>query len=160
MAAFEWWAEVEYLAQFEPDKEMEQFAEGARYAHYNSADMVLRLTTLLDAVEYADALAEARAWADGLAVAKLAAAGRASGPVRFTIESQIARSQHWAMGTKEAAARLGVSPARLRQLEGEDPAFPAAAVDVAAGRVYRADEVETYARTRQPGRPGRPRKDA
>ncbi|MET0492932.1 MAG: hypothetical protein ABW000_07340 [Actinoplanes sp.] len=152
---FEWYGEVEFLAELNPEVQLEEYSQGARMAHYNSREMVLRLGQPLDAAEYTEALTEASAWVSSLAVTALTEAGKAAGPIRFTVESRIARSKSWAAGTKEAAELVGVSPTRLRQLEGA-PGFPAPLATPASGKVYREDEMETYARDRQPGRPGRP----
>lgn len=157
MSSIRWSAEVEFLARISRDQ-LDEYAAGAQMAYYNSDDLVLRLTRALDADDYAAAMAEAQAWVAALAITGRAGRDGVSGPVRFTVESEFVH--RWAVGTKEAAEKLGISTTRLRQLEHADPAFPKPAAEVAGGRVYRKDEVETYAHEREPGQPGRPRKAA
>jgi hypothetical protein len=76
-----------------------------------------------------------------------------------TVESAQSRAARWAVGAKEAAALLGISTTRLRQLEGS-AGFPEPVADPAGGSLYRTDEIETYGRTRVRSKGGRPRKDA
>jgi hypothetical protein len=118
---------------------------------------VLRLTTQLDARTYEQATTAAQRWVLG-ELADVHLVDQAAAPIRLVVESADARSKRWAVGTKEAAALLGMTPSRLRQLE-ETPGFPepVPGVDAAGGRLLRRDEVETFKRTRTPGKPGRPR---
>jgi hypothetical protein len=153
----DWHAEVELAAELAPDQ-LDEVADGFRTAYYNSADKVLRLGDALAAVEYAAAVDEARGWVQRAAVPAVHRYAADAQVVRVVIESAAARAARWAVGTKEAAELLGITPARVRQLEGEE-AFPKPIAELAGGAVRRADEVETFGRRRVRSKGGRPRKD-
>ncbi|GAA4439302.1 helix-turn-helix transcriptional regulator [Phytohabitans houttuyneae] len=152
-----WFIELEFTGPLEPDQ-MEQAAEGAPFAHYTAGVQVLRLRGPLDAVEYDDAVREAQDWPVRLTgAAELVRAGVLSGPERMVIETSAARARMWdLLGAAEIAERLGVTTARVRQLE-QRPDFPKPALTLAGGRIYRADDIDAFNRgwDRTPGRPRR-----
>ncbi|KXK63337.1 hypothetical protein AWW66_03220 [Micromonospora rosaria] len=142
---------------------LNEAAEGAFIAHYNDKSKVLSLSHRLDAVEYDDALQEAKDWASKLpGVAKLVGDGVLFGPDRMVIETLAARARAWELlGSAEVADTLGVSTARVRQLE-QRPDFPQPVATIAGGRIYRRDQIEEYAehRPRTPGRPAKAQPEA
>jgi hypothetical protein len=154
-----WNIEVQYRADVEPSQ-LERLAEdaGAVMVHHNTAERTLRLRGVVAATSPHEATDLAWRFAAG-AEARMAAAGVAGELLRFVVESEAAGSLRWAAGAAEAAGLLGVSTARLRQLEQSDPAFPRPVVELAGGRVYQADEVESYRRGRVLSKGGRPRKE-
>lgn len=148
----DWFAEVELTGPL-TQEQLEQAAEGALIGQYNEASQVLRLNTRLDAVDYTDAAHKALRWAAELPAVR---ARTMSGPQRLLVESAAARAREWdLLGAKEIAERLGVSTARVRQLE-QRPDFPTPVSELAGGRVYRAADIDEFAR--RPRTPGRPPK--
>lgn len=152
----DWHAEVELIAELTGDQ-LDEVAAGFRAAYYNSADKVLRLRGDLAAADYPDAIDEARAWAQGRAVPAVLRHAPDAAVLRVVVESAAGRAARWAIGAKEAAELLGITPTRLRQLEAA-AGFPEPVADPAGGSVWRADEIETYGRRRVRGKGGRPRK--
>ncbi|WP_370644287.1 helix-turn-helix transcriptional regulator [Actinoplanes sp. L3-i22] len=55
------------------------------------------------------------------------------------------------MGLQEIQQRLGLSRQRIQQLSGRD-GFPSPYQTLAMGRVWLADEIETWIRTHRPAR--------
>ncbi|MGC5664914.1 helix-turn-helix transcriptional regulator [Micromonospora sp. WMMD723] len=158
-----WYVGLEFVGDLNDMEHLNEAAEGAFIANYNSKSRVLSLSHRLDAVEYDDALQEAREWASKLpGVAKLVSEGVLFGPDRMVVETLAARARGWdLLGSAEVADVLGVSTARVRQLE-QRPDFPQPAVTIAGGRIYRRDEIEEYAerRSRTPGRPAKAQPEA
>ncbi|GGK89059.1 hypothetical protein [Mangrovihabitans endophyticus] len=152
-----WRAELHYrTTDIDPAQVADHLAESAAVVHYHSEDHVLRLRAGLDGHDLAAATAAACHWADDVD-AVLAAGGVTASPIRLTVEDAAAGPLRWAAGAHEAAEILGVSTARLRQLDGKE-GFPHAVLELAGGKVYHADEIETWRRTRPVDRGGRPRK--
>jgi hypothetical protein len=155
-----WYVEVEFVGTLQRDQ-LEQAAAGASIAHYQEAGKVLRLRGPLDAIEYEDAVEEAKGWAARLTgAAELVRAGVLFGPDRMVVETSAARARMWnLLGAAEIAERLGVTTSRVRQLE-QRPDFPNPALVLAGGRIYRAEDIDAFDRAwdRTPGRP--PRKPA
>lgn len=154
-----WNIEVQYRADVEPSQ-LERLAEGAGavMVHHNTAERTLRLRGVVSA----DSPQEATdlAWRFSAATeTRMAEVGVTGELQRFLVESEAAAPLRWAAGAAEAANLLGVSTARLRQIEQSDPAFPRPVAELAGGRVYRADEVESYRRGRVLSKGGRPRKE-
>lgn len=153
-----WNTEVQYRADVEPSQ-VERLAEdaGAVMVHHNSAERTLRLRGVVAAGSPQEATDLAWQFA-AAAEARMAEVGVRGELLRFLVESADASPLRWAAGAAEAAGLLGVSTARLRQLEQTDPAFPRPTLELAGGRVYAADEVESYRRGRVLSKGGRPRK--
>lgn len=153
-----WDAEVELVAELDQDQ-LDALAHdtAALAVYYNSAGRMIRLRSSLRADDFDAALEEARVWASTIAVPPIRKHWPEALVVRLAVEQRGFGGSGWAAGAKEAAELLGVSPARVRQIEGQ-PGFPAPVADLAGGAVWRADEVETYGRTRVRGKGGRPRK--
>jgi hypothetical protein len=157
--AMRWNIEVQYRAEVEPSQ-LELLAKGAGVvmAHHNSAERALRLRTVVTVSSPKEATD--LAWRFATAAETLMEAVGVAGELqRFSVESEAAAPLRWAAGAAEAADLLGVSTARLRQIEQSDPAFPRPVAELAGGRVYRADEVESYRRGRVLSKGGRPRKE-
>ncbi|WP_018813122.1 hypothetical protein [Salinispora pacifica] len=157
-----WYFELEFVGDLR-DEHLDQAAEGASIAHYQETLGVLRLRAPLDAGEYEAAMNEAIQWPVRLTgAAALVRGGVLTGPDRLIIETSAARSRGWdLLGSAEIAERLGVSTARVRQLE-QRPDFPAPAVELAGGRMYRADDIAAFGKGwhRAPGRPRKRQSDA
>lgn len=149
----DWFVEAEYVAPI-TQEQYEQAAEGSFMAHYQEKAQLLRLTGRLDGtLSYEAAVTEALRWATDVGVVRM---GLAKGPDRLVVESAAARAREWSLlGAAEVATRLGVSTARVRQLE-QRPDFPRPVKpDLAGGKIWRAEDIDEFARTwsRQPGRP-------
>jgi hypothetical protein len=152
----QWWADVQYLGQLTAEQ-LEDVAADAIVTRYQEGTELLTVRSRLDAIGYPQAVDQAVAWAGGPAAQTLAAAGVLTGPVRLVVESDQARTAGLdLLGGAEVAARLGVSTARARELSGR-PDFPAPVAELAAGKVWRAEDVDAYATARDRS-PGRPRK--
>ncbi|OHV41876.1 MULTISPECIES: helix-turn-helix transcriptional regulator [Pseudofrankia] len=54
------------------------------------------------------------------------------------------------MGAAEVGKRLGVSRQRVSQIAGSDPTFPKPVADLAAGRIWRAEDVERWIAEHRP----------
>jgi len=90
-------------------------------------------------------------------VQALIAAGVLSDPQRLQLATDAAASRRLPLlGAAEAAARLGVSTSRLRQLENGDD-FPAPVLELAGGKLYDAAAIDAFGKSRRRG-PGRPPK--
>ncbi|MCX5070884.1 hypothetical protein OOJ91_34110 [Micromonospora lupini] len=147
----DWYAEAEFTGPLTRDQ-LEEAAGSANIAHYNEHAQVLRLRSILDAKTYTDAVREALGW-----VTLLPAVHMLNGPDRLLVESTAARAREMDfLGAAEVAARLGVSTARVRQLE-ERPDFPKPVLPLAGGRIWRAEDIDAFNRTwtRRPGRPSK-----
>jgi predicted DNA-binding transcriptional regulator AlpA len=56
------------------------------------------------------------------------------------------------MGTREVAARLGVTRQQVRRLSREDPTFPAPIAELSAGMIWRTEDIEAWVKKYRPGR--------
>nr|MDT0660838.1 hypothetical protein [Micromonospora sp. DSM 115978] len=153
----DWHVEAEFVGELRQEQ-LEQAAGGASLAHYQAGNGVLRLRGLLLDTDgtYADAVRKAADWVGRLtAVTELVPAGVLAGPERVLVETAAARARDWDLvGSAEIAQRLGVSTARVRQLEVR-PDWPAPVRELAGGRIYLAADIEQFAAgwQRRPGRP-------
>lgn len=66
-------------------------------------------------------------------------------------------AMHHLVGVAEVAAMLGVSRQRVNKIVKEDESFPRPEAELAAGRIWRRDDIEQWARSR--GRMIRPPPD-
>ncbi|MFI7075612.1 helix-turn-helix transcriptional regulator [Micromonospora sediminicola] len=144
-----WFVGLEFVGNLDDMRHLNEVAEGASLANYNSTSKVLSLSGPLDSVEYDHAVEEAKDWASRLTgAAKLVREGVLAGPDRMYVETSAARSCGWALlGAGEVADRLRVSGARLRELE-QRADFPRPVVEIAGGRGYRAEDIDRFGRDR------------
>jgi hypothetical protein len=54
------------------------------------------------------------------------------------------------MGTAEIAERLGVTRVRVHQIATTDPSFPAPLGEVKAGKIWRAEDIESWIAEHRP----------
>lgn len=153
-----WYAEVQYTGALSAEQ-LEDVAADAVVTHYNEDTETLTVRCPVEAGGYAEAVDIARAWAGGTGARALVESWVLSGPHRLVVESDKARAAGLGLlGGAEVAARLGVSTARVRELSGQ-AGFPAPVAELAGGKVWRAVDVDEFARSWRRS-PGRPRKDA
>ena len=152
-----WFVGLEFVGDLRDMRHLDEAAEGASMAYYNSKAGILSLSGPLDSLDYDDAVQEAKGWAARLTgAARLVREGVLTGPDRMVVETAAARARGWELlGAAEIADVLGVSTARVRQLEKRAD-FPEPALEIAGGRAYRAEDVEAF-RLRWSRTPGRPR---
>jgi prophage regulatory protein len=50
------------------------------------------------------------------------------------------------VGAAEIATMLGISKQRVNQLVAENPSFPAPVAELTAGRIWRREDIEQWAR--------------
>ncbi|MEW2383397.1 hypothetical protein AB0873_15080 [Micromonospora sp. NPDC047707] len=142
-----WHAEAELVGQV-TQEQLITVAQLASVTRYNEEARILTVQRTVDADDYAAALDAARAWVGEVA----AVTGE---PRLVTVESEESRVRGLdLLGSAEVAARLGVSTARVRQLE-QRPDFPEPVLTLAGGRIYRASDIDAFDRewSRIPGRP-------
>ncbi|MEX0985752.1 MAG: DNA-binding protein [Actinomycetota bacterium] len=65
---------------------------------------------------------------------------------------------HHLVGPQEVAQLLGVTTQRVHQIVETYPDFPAPEVELAAGRIWKRAEVETWIKKYPNRGPGRPRR--
>jgi predicted DNA-binding transcriptional regulator AlpA len=136
--------------------------DGLVFAHFNSERRTAQVQVAVEAADHTSAIRKGLAIFGRLAnVQQLVADGLLSPPFRITVESEEgAQRALGVLATKEVAALLGMSDARVRQLKDTDPLFPRPVqVPGAAGDFYREIDVAGYRRARRAGSSdaGRPR---
>lgn len=152
----DWHTEVKLAADLTPDQ-LDEVAARFAFAFYHSDGKMLRIGADLQSTDYRAALIEAAMWLQDVAVPAVLRLAPNATVLRLVVESAAARGAQWAVGTKEAAELLGISPTRLRQLQ-KAAGFPEPVADPAAGSVWRRDEIEKFGRDRVLDKGGRPRK--
>jgi hypothetical protein len=153
----EWHVQVDVAGQL-TDEQAQAAADGARMAHFDNATNRGELRYVVAAANLAAATRKALTLFTRMpGVQTLLADGTltAEGIQVQTAEAH-ARTLPL-LGAKEAAARLGISAARLRHLRASHPDFPAPVAEVAGGQLYEAGAIDAFA-ARWARRPGRPPK--
>lgn len=152
-----WWAQIEYAGEL-TDEQLVECSRTADQVYYDTDSGILRYTLALTATDHDTAYTEANDWTTSNGLSDHIADGRLQGPIRVAVENDLARSySKTLLGAHEAAARLGVTTTRLRQLAATD-GFPTPAIELVGGKLWHADEIDTWRRNRQPNKGGRPRR--
>ena len=113
----------------------------------------------VQASDYTQAVTTAlAAFAASAGIQRLIANGVLGRPHTFNVCTEAAHAATLPLlGPAEAAHVLGISGARFRDLRATAPRFPAPAVTLELGELYRREDMEAYDRIRKRP-PGRPRK--
>lgn len=148
-----WYARIDIPGEL-TDEQMEQLAEGTAVLRYDSHDHIATIHLHIHADNLADATRGALTALDHLpGLQALRADGQPWQPRALTIQDEQAHAEGLrVLGAAEAAARLGVTTARLRQLN-DDPAFPDPIAQPSSGKIYDPADIDHASRTinRKPG---------